>query len=81
MSNERDPRVDPRPGDVLAKDGRERRVDTLIFNIGRRAHALLWQRSRNHQLRRCDIETWRTWARDAEIVWVRNAEVIARGEP
>ena len=65
----RDPRVDPRPGDVLAKDGHNpRRVATLIHNVSGYAHALLWQRSRNHQLRRCTIDHWRSWARNATIL-------------
>lgn len=60
----RDPRVEPKDGDVLRKDGAERHVFRIrksggnwfdvYYGGGRRC--------------RCTDSTWRAWAKDAEVI-------------
>ena len=59
----RDPRVDPRPGDVLTKNSLSRRVvRTYAGNI-------YWRRDGAESAIRCAwISTWMEWARTATIL-------------
>lgn len=65
MAAERDPRVDPKAGDVLRKDGewhgisdiyRERRVRRVNGNVI------------VHVSGTCSLSTWRKWAAKAEVI-------------
>lgn len=63
MSSERDPRIDPRPGDVLTK-GDRRRVVIL-------AHAewswVSYGAGASGRTLSCDLRSWREWARKATV--------------
>ena len=70
----RDPRVDPRPGDVLSKrDGRDREVDEVYDDC------VMQPCPRNRRVvytgdwccyPEVDIRTWRRWAATAEVIFV-----------
>lgn len=71
MESERDPRVDPRPGDVVSVPdlhplgvAEKRTVDYLI-NGGLRWSGSLRETSKSYT---CSQKTWRRWAKDGEIV-------------
>jgi hypothetical protein len=64
---ERDPRVDPRPGDVLTRGGDE--VEVLYF---RYLLGIAKWRTRGGKSMRCSAIAWRKWA--------ANATVVRRGE-
>ncbi len=61
----RDPKANPRPGDVLCKEGRTRRVVNVVgLNI-------YWSRGKPGSKVQCAwISTWREWARTADVVEV-----------
>ena len=68
--SERDPRVDPRPGDVVCHSDRRRRaVSHVEYDLVSGEHF----DARGFSLFDCWITTWRDWA--------RGGEVITRGEP
>lgn len=63
-SAERDPRVDPRPGDVLVYDGGSVPKITVI---GVDSTAVSWS-SLGIPDACCDIESWRRWARNTTVI-------------
>lgn len=66
----RDPRVDPRAGDVLRKGRVERRVDDT-YSGGLR---IQWSRPGGWRRWFCTRETWRRWAAGAEALRVAEEE-------
>lgn len=62
MPTKRDPRTDPRPGDVIERDGLRRCVDS-VFGCNIR-----WRRKPGAALRSCLITAWRNWAKDAAVI-------------
>lgn len=56
----RNPRLDPRPGDVL-RVGDETRTVEGLYNYG-----LEWHSATHHSI--CSRTTWRRWARTAEVL-------------
>jgi hypothetical protein len=59
----RDPRIDPRPGDVVAKDQISRTV------ISRRGGAITYvSLGRRKGVYDCWITTWTAWARTSEVI-------------
>ena len=61
----RNPRMDPRTGDVLRKAGRTRKVVNVV------GLDIYWCRDKPGSKPQCAwISTWREWARMAEVVEV-----------
>lgn len=63
---ERDPRTDPRPGDVLTKDGKKgqlRRTVDRVVPVGKDAFEVYY----NGKSRSTWSETWKNWARNASV--------------
>lgn len=58
---DRDPRVDPKAGDRIAKGKLTRRVTEV-------QRSEIWYLNRNDGLNKCWISTWREWARKAEVL-------------
>lgn len=65
----RDPRLDPRAGDVLRKGRVERRVDETYAGGFR----VRWSKPPGWRLY-CTLETWRRWAAGAEVLRVAEEE-------
>ena len=71
----RDPRINPRPGDRLAKVLTNRAGVTGVFS--RRVLALerrfpnrkvvVWTRKRHNRPCRCTLAEWRAWAKNANV--------------
>ena len=57
----RDPRTDPRPGDVIARAGRPR---TVVYRS--QWGTVIYDTRKQSQLR-CTLATWKKWARGAEV--------------
>ena len=72
--SERDPRVDPMPGDVLTKNGKEREVDEVytVKREGIARNAMKYLRVIYVGAEACSPEitlrAWRKWAANAEVV-------------
>lgn len=66
MPSKRDPRVDPRPGDVLMRGSTYRQVRTYKRGVTfwHRFGCLRWDLGRESH------EEWRLWAKSAEVVHV-----------
>jgi hypothetical protein len=72
----RNPRINPRPGDRLAKVLTNRAGVTGVFS--RRVLALekcypssstvVWTRKRSNRPCRCTLKEWRAWAKNASVV-------------
>jgi hypothetical protein len=61
----RDPRIDPKAGDVLRKNSLSRRVVEVA------SMDVYWCRDgSDRRVQPAWISTWRTWARDAEVLTV-----------
>lgn len=64
--NARDPRIDPRQGDILTTGETfnncqsDHRIDRIVYGV--RLERVL------HNRGNCSIATWRKWARNAEVV-------------
>ena len=73
MPTERDPRKDPRPGDIVSQgrifNGKRASKRVVVL----RAPDNLTYESSSGLNRTCKLDTWKEWARGAEIV--------TRGEP
>ncbi len=65
---QRDPRVDPRPGDELFKDGKERVVVGRRERCGAAWFDIYYDGADRRY--RCTDYTWRKWAKDAEVLHV-----------
>lgn len=67
MSTPRDPRVDPKAGDVITKNGKIRTVIKVDrFDIFYNARTL-GAGSINGIQKECFISTWQDWAKKAEV--------------
>jgi len=67
----RDPRIDPRPGDVLRRPRQQRMV--LVRYFGGVNYALVPGTKPNYGLphfKWSDLASWRKWAKTAEVVHV-----------
>ena len=74
---ERDPRTDPRPGDVLRNGEGNLEVQKKVTLVGRNLQFERTQPSHQHPVYRIPMVckgTKAAWRR-----WAKNAEVIARG--
>ena len=58
MDTERDPRIDPQPGDVLIRNCNIRTVEELLPN------GLVWSSGGRFI---CMFKTWRRWAKTATV--------------
>ena len=67
MPENRDPRKDPRPGDMVAKGAKQRRVDA------RRGSEIDYTDIQSGKKKNCWITTWNDWCRDAEVLHVAEA--------
>jgi hypothetical protein len=67
--SERDPRVDPRPGDVLLRSGVKRTVlavsELRVFSV---FESLLWRKKHRDSWK----SAFRTWAKKAEVLDAAN---------
>lgn len=63
VTTKRDPRIDPKPGDVLAKNGKKR---TVLFLVPCGSWADIYYQSQGRKVR-CYSGTWRDWAKGAEV--------------
>lgn len=61
MSTPRDPRVDPKAGDVIYRDGSFRTV------IRKRGHYVVFNQSPRDADESEPINSWRNWASKAEV--------------
>lgn len=66
MGSERDPRTDPRPGDVLRKNGNTRRVIKYLLIYGRQF--VVWTGSKVKARGQCNPHSWQMWAKNAEVL-------------
>lgn len=63
----RDPRVDPRPGDVLcAEGGQHRTVEAVEVHFG----GSVFYRTKNGAKKRATLGLWRKWAKQEWVVVV-----------
>lgn len=62
---ERDPRIDPRPGDRLRKDGSTREVIKHLLIYGQ--PFVIWTGTAKAR-GRCNPDSWRAWAKSAEVI-------------
>ena len=60
----RDPRVDPRPGDVVRKGQRERTVSK------RCGSSIDYIEGKTNRERNCWITTWEEWCRKSDVLHV-----------
>jgi hypothetical protein len=63
----RDPRVDPRPGDVVGKYY-PRYVDSFGLNACQIDPRVFWHGITKAYGSTCTIQTWRQWARNTEVI-------------
>lgn len=68
----RDPRTDPRPGDVL-------RVGPQITVLKSGLLKVAWQSSDSPGIQRCSRSVWRSWAKTAMIINRSEGMVPANG--
>ena len=64
-TNERDPRIDPQPGDSLTKKSTS--GSTLTRTVTARKGNDIWYLGASARERNCWITTWQEWAKGAEI--------------
>lgn len=70
MSEERDPRKEPQPGDVLQKDGYKRYV-RMVSHVFKCRYVLFDELSNVYGAnwgRETSMTDWRSWARKAMVV-------------
>ena len=65
MADDRDPRVDPQPGDVVQVRNDKRRVIAL-FPTAPSGTVVSWRSPWNNAT--CLVRTWRRWAKCGEVV-------------
>ena len=66
----RDPRKDPRPGDVVRKGAFTRQA---LSRRGERFAMDYYDQARDKVVRMIALKTWKTWARGAEVLHVAEA--------
>jgi hypothetical protein len=67
---ERDPRIDPKPGDGIARDFKTARDGTILREVTRAHGGFVFFRRDNGYVVRNEIITireWREWARKASV--------------
>ena len=64
MPDERDPRMDPSPGDVIVRETCNSITRRVVYNV--RGTTIIYRRG-EYQGNVC-LATWRSWARNAEVV-------------
>lgn len=67
VSNQRDPRVDPKPGDVLSVGGSQRQVDGVGCRFGTGEIQVGWVRSCGDS-GSMSLKSWKRWAAKAEVI-------------
>lgn len=75
----RDPRTDPRPGDVLRKSKRERRIESIytsahVCDRRLRVPTVTYVAHVGAPVQSCWLTTLIRWARDAEVLHVAQTE-------
>lgn len=66
-STKRDPRIDPKAGDVLEKMGKR----LLFVRRVRRIYGVeVYYQDGNQQVCVCFLKAWRRWAKNAEVIHV-----------
>ena len=77
MTEPRDPRTDPRPGDVLRK-GRYLRTICQVMPLGPNKTEMDWIAFQSPtDIRRCHVQQYRP---GLFAEWAKDAEVLKRGE-
>jgi hypothetical protein len=66
MNRDRDPRIDPRQGDVVAKDG-QRNVPIRRLVAGRDGNQVFYRSAENGVVKACWLSTWMDWCYGAEV--------------
>jgi hypothetical protein len=68
---DRDPRIDPRPGDVLRGTRRNLGKPEIRTILNRSEFQVLFDSEHRSGIQHCSLSYWRYW-------WAKNAEVIRR---
>ena len=62
----RDPRTDPKAGDCLMVNGRNRRVTSIVPVAGH--YDVHYYSPERQRYGKCWYSTWQEWARNAEVI-------------